>query len=1526
MSSILQREYPLEEIEHIFSGDQFYIKLFKNLMHAVTNNDFSVVSSTPGMIEANYQTIRAKVESFIRDQIYDPVFESAAYDSLVNALIDIYSVYYTVADIRKNIMELDYQPDEVVDAFLDEFGFGAKGLFSHIQRREIAKVVYWYMRRKGTPSIIIRLLDMLGFSYFYICEYELCLPEEEYAGLPVSTDDSNNLILEDDNKSLLRFKSRFLYEEKPARSSIGFYEEHEYSYQEIANKDPLLLAEEKEIINNEMFSLPAQSPYYQIGAAVTYSNLEKIYAAFSYAMTRKILKEDEMGENVFLLSFPGYPKRISFVSLIMGYAYILGNYFGVFDSFSYQNVEITEDMLDSIRQVKNAAGLGVSNEDFAAKFPELYPLYNTSFLENIYGAIDFLNLAENDNVSESSVYDSEKYSTESKLSGTPNLSLDSGVKIESLAADYDGGLFKQNHLVWGWNKTVDDVEPSEIMAEIDKKVKELCERIVWFPPSLEAGSQIARRENTIFFRKNRSASEIRELFLSPPIFNSFENMVKVFEKHDPGFMGFLDSKMLSFEGRLALLEKDGGDEDIAKHFDEIVSLLDNILESIEYFIFDKTGLMLPVRNMALSYSRVLEMIETLDKKFAPYNAKLINPAVVWLIRDFPGDCVAAEEKIGAINRDAVFHDVVWRASHYGKMDVSCPDAYAPILDWTSDGTDIEGGSFFVQPHIPANVPPAEIESGSILVRDFDKSTEVADHKYVFPESALGVTKESDVLYKIDEVNNSSIYCVGYNWLNLRYENLVVRGEKLRPHLDWDPDRIKNEKSVVLASAFNTVKPDHETLKRLKEIASGVRKLRKNIFVYSQNIIGGSSSYDIMHNLGDMNTIVTIYDTKTGFNVIPKSIKRISRACTRIQFDNKLPADSIFKVVIFGGTSVNKEYSAEKNRVVCLGFDIVGNGTSERFLVRHNLGTNNFEYEVYDRNSGRKIECMLRRVNENESYLKFDEPLEAGRLLRIVVLAFVDENCAGKTDPLFGSFTVYPGDGAVEIEHNFYNCNFISRVYSVDNAADIKDIEITRISSSKIRLAAKSSRAENCRVILMGSSMRNKAGYAIPLNNIAAFSDSIIGDGVSREFRVNHNLDSFDTFEQVFSVDDISGAQENGLVRVSIVREDKNNVVISFLEPPVFGKRYSINIFSPISDTSVFPPSLFYNTHLESFFLASKFNRDSIRKHDFPETEIYRNVEVSENSDGTVDYVVTHNLGTQKISGQLFDSHGIRVDSLMSIIDSNKVRVSLSSLIEDNEVFRLNLLSVPGNTSDFTYSNSRGFDFVDSFVRNIPHDCLSDTFTVCHNLGTEKVLVNVFNRKTGETVETYVAINDDNNVTVAFKDTLGSHDRIFDGGRASTVIFQDRIEGGFASTEKQEKMEINKYARDLDSSYFIVIIASKKIGRVSGFQEYSTIDSSVFQQPHFYFEEIKSENDRRVIRSAWNIDYQDMSAEEISNSENYKTYDTGLMDLPQIREFVEIIHETRNKKISDCSTEILGTNIHGVLTNDPVYGFGVANDR
>lgn len=1527
MAVTINREFPIEVIERLFDKDQFYVKIFTELLEAVVDDDFSKLSRTPTMIRDLYYSVRAKVSDFINEQIYDQIFSSDAYVGLMNSLIDIYSVCYTVVELRKNISNLEIQPDCVVDAYLAEFGFEGAHLFNYIQRREICRVVYWYLRRKGTPALIIKFLDTLGFSYFYMCEFELCKNfDEDDEG------DPTKLVLSDSDKLL--FKSNLLYEEVPSKAVTGFYNDITYTYKEIKNIDPFLISESDEVSSNKNMVYPAQSPYYQIGAAVTYTNLERTISAFTYAMIRKTYRNIELGENVFTSRVNDYPGIVSFLSLVLGYTYVFGEYFGVYDMFVYSQVDITDEMQADIDDVKDVVGLGVDNAELADTHKSLTKLYDTSFLSLLYnGRDDFTNIAQNDNISHQYNYGDPDYPGSFGGTGYAHISGDTGSSIEDVAINSEDGLYKLDRMVFGWTKDITNVAPLDIMYDIDTNISELCSNLQWYPPDPKDAS-ITKLENTVRYRKNQNLQKIKELFYSPPIFNTYENAVEVLTSHDPSFKKFLDSVMFSKEKRAQLMRTDEGVEEVRKNFSRVITLIDDILEAIEYFIFDNTTFMIPVKSLVMSYSRAMKIITELDKYYAPYNAKLINPMIVWLIRDLPGDIVAIDDTMRSESTIGAIKDVLWRADNYEMLDIAPPEPYAPISDFSSDGT--MGDEYRVMPHVPTNYPGAVIDEGKYLLREFNGELMAADHSYFFPSDSEGVKYTDKPLYNTEEelAKNPFLYAVGYNWLRMRYDNLIVNGRKYQSKYDWCPDKLKTDLTSKVFSGFNICKPDQKRLKELDIIRRKILERKSNVAWFDSQLESGDSTYTITHNLSSTNIKVFVFDSETGVELFPE-IRRLNLNKVQLEFESTLETNCT--VCAVGSTTDDVE-----NNTTTQLYDIVGNGYIDQYIIPHNLGTRNVFCEAYDRNTGELITNYSTRRLANSLCIRFDGPLSVNTRLRLNLYAYTPKSIVRRepVDMLYYVETVQVTDEQKKfvIEHNFYNNNFMTVVYSPSTSYNVA-ANVTRISRTAVEVDFSIFDNGTYRIVLFGCVNRQISGIAVPLNNIVAFSSTITGNGRNKVFSIQHNLGTLDTFEQVFDVENITqviqltdtktlrSTKTKSVVRAAVDHIDENNSKLTFKNAPAAGKKYVIVFFGPLTNNSAFTPSVYYNTYAKSFTLVSS-NSPTKEFTKFPEYDQSELVYPQYDDNYVTDYVIQHNFGTESVVAQVFDQHGLRIESIIEILDDNHVRIGLSKSIDENDVYHVNVLSIPNAEKQrASYSQYFKFNFINTFIANIPADCVTDTFSIMHNMNTRNVLVNVFNRKTGETVETYVAINDNNCVTIAFKDAPGSKNHIFDGGYANTVLYDGILDGGNAFTSGQP-ITYNQVSKEIDDNYFAVIIGCKRSDYMMNDDQRDEMCDILTPMPHFYHEFKTSSTYGKSVHISYDNDYFDSSREYVRDHlVKHRRFNLQSSDTPEIRERIDIIHEIRNSDhdIIMTETETLGFNANDMTTNDFYGGAEVVGD-
>ena len=430
--------------------------------------------------------IKADVEKFIRSHIYENIYKSNAYDGLIGALIDIYSILYMIVYLKGHISNLSIQPDNIVDAYLDAFGFEGKELFNYIQRREIAKSIMWYLNRKGTPSLIIKFLDMLGFSYYFFTEFEICKINDD--------------LIPDDHA----YVSRLIYEEKPDYNTEGLYEEQIYTFDQIREEDPISFVTDEQLTNNENVTFPAACSYYQIGVSISYPKLEIINAAFTYAMIKKTIININNGEDIYNISIKNYDGKVSFIGAVLGFSYILNQYFGI---------------------------------------------------------------------------DQE------------------GI--------YPGQVF-------GYNKDVTDMTPLDIMQDIQLAFNQLMEKLEYRPDEL-TGSLIninvdldigvnienitVNRINTIISRKEEHSNKIYNIFYADPLFNSYEDMVNMLIQYDSDFKDYIDSLLLT-EEEIMNLYATYNTYEIEKHLQTIIEFLNDILEALEYNVFDNTNIILPIKNLS----------------------------------------------------------------------------------------------------------------------------------------------------------------------------------------------------------------------------------------------------------------------------------------------------------------------------------------------------------------------------------------------------------------------------------------------------------------------------------------------------------------------------------------------------------------------------------------------------------------------------------------------------------------------------------------------------------------------------------------------------------------------------------------------------------------------------------------------------------------------------------------------------------------------------------------------------------------
>lgn len=1375
----LDNDFPLEDVLKVFDGDQFYVKLFKNLLVAATTGDFSAISRTPKEIMYLYLQMRSKIERFVMDEVYESIYTSTAYDGLITSLIDVYAVMHTVIYLRANINEISIQPDEVVDNYLDSFGFKAKHLFNYIQRREICKVVYWYLRRKGTPALIVKLLDMLGFTYFYLCEFQIYEIAQQ-SGVVTNSGFDKHV-----------YKSKLLYEELPKDNSIGFFTGLEYPYSWIRDEDPLCILTDEGLSNSKNTTYPLQSPYYQVGVSVTHADLEKQIAAFTYAMIKKTLIDMDMGEDVFKSKVENYQKKVSFISLVLGWTYLLGEYFGIKDNYLYEEVSY-----------KEAYDISGTKYDMPGKKYDQGDISRRDLLYNPGHISRSANVYDN---KPSIIYD------------TNDVKYDRKINKDNIVTEGDSS-YRLKYPVFGWQKDIKNSTPLDIMYDIDREIKRLNKRLLWQPNDSELRlnnhptNTIVRERNTIKDRKEKVLHEIYEIFYGAPIFGTYKKAIRFFEEHDPNFKEYIDSKILTREQRMDLA-RDERFEDIEDNFQKVLEIMDNILEAIEYYIFDNTTFMIPVRNLVLSYEKIIRILQELDKYYTPYHAKLLEPMVVWLIRDLPGDCVAIDDtKYESYTRTCV-RDVVWRADHYSMDDIAPPDPYAPINDWECNNPHM--------PHIPI-------------------SPNYLDDPYYNREE----------LQKLNKI----LYSIGYDWRNLDTKPLIVRGECFKPIYDWDPDIVSVDIECKCTSAFNTVKPDHELIKKLKELEE--EQLKKTCYVdsYVYTIVGDGTKarYEIVHDLYNRDVIVQCYDVASGCDVTP-SIKRTTMDTIEVEFNDLLPKNVKITVIVIARIRKN---IAIFNHITSKMVNIIGNGRLKNFLVYHGLGTDNIIIEVYDRLMGEMVGVGTRRINNNMCYISFNIPPNKDRTYRANIIAPLDKvnpsyvtyHTLEKSVDITGDDTTYN----FKIDHNFNTNNIVTQVYDGITGETI-DCIVDHLNPNQIEIEFKHPIGfRRYKAILIGS-MNKNVGTSTPMNNLTGYSSTIVGNGIVKDFVLKHNLNSTETFVQIR---DKSTGQ---FVKSSIVNQDVNTTVVSFGKAPTKDTEYIVSIVAPLYIHKLTQPSSYYNTTMKQMTIVG----NGINNR----------------------FELKHRINSDPIVLQVYNkSTGELVDTYEEIVDKDTVLVIFKSAPTVTDQYLVNMLSLPN--PDIKPKESMAttdLNLVDLYKQTIVGDGSKSTYTISHNLDSNNILVNVFDCDSMESIETGATIIDSNTVVIDF------HNKVTSGKKYTIVII-----GALPTTQLIDDFE--------------------------------TVDSGSYRPPHHYRELKSYISHPLTIHKSSDHDHLD-SAEELVSDPDFPTtkYNLHKFDLPSLRERVDIIHEVKSGSAANSATDLAGFNQNDVLTNDKHWNRGSVVD-
>ena len=1595
----INTQFGYNRISDIFDDDKFYVKIFKDLLNAAITDDFSSLSRTSNEIKNKYNEIHAKVLKFVKDNIYERLYTSDAYDGLMYALVDIYSVMYTIIDLRANITDISIQPDQIIDAYLESFGFQGAELFNYIQKREICKVIYWYLRRKGTPQLIIKILNTLGFSYFFISEFQLC----EVNGIT-----SNSY----------QYSSRLIYEDNNGSSGIGFYSDTSYTYNEVKEYDPLNIKTDLELSNDDLISFPSQSSYYQMGIAVTYPELERKISSFTYAIIKKTYHDQEMGEDVFTSTITDYNKHVSFISLILGYTDIMGEYFGIYDNTLFEKVDV-EDYYDE----------------------------DTFDPDNITTKLYTKDGAD---------YDLESYF---------------GYNFDGSKIEYDEDAYINITPVVGWNKDIYNFTPLEIMKDIDTEISRLF-KVLKYQPDIQASVAVSEDDPTvtteysnIYIRKKERLEEIKKIFYSAPIFITYENVINKFIEHDKSFKDYIDSILLTKDERNELVN----DEiELERHIDNVLELLNNVLEAIEYYIFDNTTYIIPVKNFIISYSKVIEILDKIDRYYAPYHSKLLYPLVTWMIRDLPGDIIALDDSVIGMESNQKILEPYWYADGYEIYDNALPNPYAPMFDWINKSND--------NPHIPYSL------------------------NYL-----------DEPIYDRWQIqkNNPFLFAVGYDWRYLETEPLIVQSREYKLKYDWEPDKIELNQYTICTSAFDILRPDHNKINLINEINQYLDskkvyiKAHKEIITIDNNV----TSYIITHNFWSKNIFVTVYDVDTGENVkVGVSLPTVNTVL--LNFKN-VENGKQYKVIICSPTDENQGYN-----VSGLSYNIINNSYINNYLL---YLYNPYLYDcftgVYDKDLGFTYNMKVRRSTDKKSLYVSHNKYTNGihdkyRLNLLSIINDEDINKVRLSETLFESYDIYLSNlddqsknsnrptvftydqisdefqiqydreityddysdekvivydkPYIIFDHKFRTNNLIVKIYDIDNDYNEVFAAIEYLNINQIRIDFSTVVGSGKYKILILATINNLNITALPLNDITGFSASFsLKENVTR-YNVKHNLNSFNVFEQIYD-------KETGeLVNVEVNRIDENNIQLVFNQNYVngnVGRQYSLILFGQTDFNTVEYPSTLYNTKFINYIVKNKFDAPIVLNYDQNSNNFKINYDTNyrtmiydyalklkqkenkknntssfsndytggnesvndlkikydlsggventldseylkdlNNGDPSIDkldksniqlqdvdggdhstkdenykynydggaadtldseflkdlnngdeyigtiinpdhtsphiknqiiYEIEHNLNNKNIVVQIYDEHNLKVESYVQIIDENNIILAVNVPLVFDEVYRINILALPdksvplsnynngnkmnnfiamytetisnkinkvirdmdsGDNSliDEDYDNDYdggAADTLDSEYKldlnagdpyieekiNVNDSNVVNTFVINHNLNTTTLLVNVFNNETKETVNTYVAINDENSITIGF---------------------------------------YNDFGEDI-YNYCVVVIGALPIK--IDMKRYYDIDVNELLQPHHYTEYKRYENDTITKHITYDNDFYDMSEEYITSPLDIKV-NIQRYDMPVIKERVDIIHEIKLEDnqimtIKEDINERYGFNEYSILTND-----------
>lgn len=186
-----QSRFGLDKLDTVISKNQVPIKTFKELSKAIVNMDFSNMNDAS--IKSKYYDSKQKILTYMMKDVYQNVYKNETYDKFIHSLLELYTVIDVLVETRKHITDLSRQPIEIVQDFLDSWGAPLYYIYDEKATVEIARHIYFFLRRKGTTAIMVNFLHKLGIHHFLINEFVMTKKDDEWKFCPAPVYKSEQL-------------------------------------------------------------------------------------------------------------------------------------------------------------------------------------------------------------------------------------------------------------------------------------------------------------------------------------------------------------------------------------------------------------------------------------------------------------------------------------------------------------------------------------------------------------------------------------------------------------------------------------------------------------------------------------------------------------------------------------------------------------------------------------------------------------------------------------------------------------------------------------------------------------------------------------------------------------------------------------------------------------------------------------------------------------------------------------------------------------------------------------------------------------------------------------------------------------------------------------------------------------------------------------------------------------------------------------------------------------------------------------